>query len=390
MEHINIKENLIEEITLLAKKLGRTPKKREFANNPSAIYYFKTWNNFIKAANLTPLKAFDLTINDYQNYIKDFAKENGRLPTKKDFDDNIYLPDTRTIERKLGMPWSQILINLGYEPNIRIRNDEFLNYSDKQLLDAFKEELLRLNTNICREYDERRSDKAPSFILLKNRFNKTWNEILKDINIDINNQRRTKEQWLEILIDISDKIGRPPSISDIETFGFNPTTYKLNFGTYNQALKEAGLVPKKTPVKVKETDRELIDMYISFSKRIGKSIYGASSIDLNNDDTIYSNDVFDIRFNGLNNLRALAGFEIIKAQNKKYSKEQILRILSEQYQINNRKLTNKEINYLSKSNLNFPSVSSICRYFQTTKMSEIWDIVLKDVDIHYNEKFPKK
>jgi len=53
--------------------------------------------------------------------------------------------------------------------------------------------------------------------------------------------------------------------------------------------------------------------------------------------------------------------------------------LIEQYKKYNRRLTNAEISKLSKEQEDFPALSTILRYFQTTKMSEVWNDIEKEI-----------
>ncbi|AEB77624.1 hypothetical protein ADU80_04995 [Clostridium botulinum] len=120
---------------------------------------------------------------------------------------------------------------------------------------------------------------------------------------------------------------------------------------------------------VKETDDELLQMYINFSNKIGKP---ASSVDLNNSKDIYNADVFGIRFGSMEDLKKLVGFPVFQST-KKYTKEKLKQILLQEYKKLGRKLTYKEIN----ENKEIPTITTFCRYFRTTKMSKVWEEVLK-------------
>lgn len=371
------KEQLIKEVLALSKKLGRTPKRREFKSYSAANYHFGTWNNFLKKSGLIPLKQFDLSLDEYKEYIHDFVKKNNRTPTKDDFDENIYLPDARTMERKFEKPWSQILADLGYEPNIRMHHEEYFNsLSDKELLSIFKEEILRLETNMRVYYDKNRKDQTPSFAQMQKRFNKTWTELLESLNIETIKQIKTKEECIQILKDLNKKLGRAPSISETEAAGFKREIFKSNFGNFNNAVRAAGLDPRTTPSIVTETDDELLNMYIEFSEDIGKDEYGATSLDLNGSDDVYNVDVFMIRFGNMEELRKQAGFKT-KPYKRKYTKENITTLLLDEYKKVNRRLTNTELKNISKEREGFPSISTICRHFKTTKMSEVWNEIEK-------------
>lgn len=360
-------EELIKEAKELANKLGRTPKRREFEHYWKAHYRYGNWNNFLKAAGLKPLREGNLTLEDYEKIIHDFVRKHGRTPTSKDFYENLYLPDPRTMERKFGKPWSKILIDLGYEPNIRM--NDFTNMIDEEILSIVKSELERIGSTTIVDYHNKRNDNAPSVRFLTDRLNMKWNEILKILGFEVNVEQRSKKEWLQLLRNIADDLGRTPSINDLADYGLNETTYKLNFGTWNNAIREAGLDINHEKMEVTHTDEELLQMYKDLCIRLGHAATGSEI----NYYLPYKEDVFAIRFGGLQNLRKLVGFDEGKSQVKKYSKKEIERKLIEQYKIHNRRLTNKELSQLSKGNDNFPSLSSILRYFKTTKMSEVWE-----------------
>lgn len=366
-------EELIQEVRDLAKKLGRTPKRREFKYYWKVYYRYDSWNSFLKEAGLTPLKQFDLTTKDYENIIHDFVKKHGRTPTANDFYNDIYLPDPRTIERKFGKSWSKILISLGYEPNIRM--NDFSDVTDEELLLMVKKELERIGSTTQADYTKKRSENAPSLEYLFYRLNMRWNEVLKALGFELNVEQKSKEEWLQLLRDIAKDLGRTPTISDLEKYGTNKDVYKYNFGSWNRALLEAGLEIVHKKDKVSHTDEELLDMYKELCKKLGRA---ATSKDIDNY-LPYSNDVFTIRFGSMNNLRKLAGFEPYYLR-RKYTKEELKNKLIKVYKEYGRRLTNNEMKQLSKNNDDFPSISTLCRYFKTTKMSEIWEMIEDIID----------
>ena len=267
------KSNLNEVAKELANKLGRTPKRREFEHYWKAHYRYGNWNNFLKAAGLKPLREGNLTLEDYEKIIHDFVRKHGRTPTSKDFYENLYLPDPRTMERKFGKPGSQILIDLGYEPNIRM--NDFTNMTDEEILSIVKSELERIGSTTIVDYHNKRNDNAPSVRFLTDRLNMKWNEILKILGFEVNVEQRSKKEWLQLLRNIADDLGRTPSINDLADYGLNETTYKLNFGTWNNAIREAGLDINHEKMEVTHTDEELLQMYKDLCIRLGHAATGS-------------------------------------------------------------------------------------------------------------------
>lgn len=367
-----LKKILIKEVQSLAEMLGRTPKKREFERHSAACYWFKSWNNFIQEAGLVPLKKFNLTVKDYEKYIHGFVEKHGRTPTKKDFDNDIYLPDSTTIEKALKKTWSEILVHLGYQANMRM--NDFSDMTNEEILKIVKEELERIGSTTIIDYKNNRRNNTPSEKFLRYRLNMKWNEMLKLLDLKVNVEQRSKEEWLNLLRAAADNLGKTPSIYELYDYGLNESVYKLNFGSYNNAVKLAGLEPNAIMLTVTETDDELLEMYIDLCKRLAKV---ATAKDISHY-LKYSSDVFAVRFGGINNLRRLAGYEIYSF-NRKYTKSEIKNKLAEVYKRYNKRLTKRELQELSKANEEFPSISTIMRYFQTTKMNEVWEQVEKDI-----------
>lgn len=361
-------DNLIKEVRKLAEELGRTPKKREFKQHNIAKRIYGSWNNFIKEAGLRPLVEIGLTKEECENYIHDFVRKNNKIPSTKDFDSDIYLPDSTTIIRIFGLKWSEILRELGYNTKI----DKYGCLSEKDIYNLIKEELERIGSTKLSDYRDKRKEGLPSYAYIKKRLNKSWNEILEKLNYELNHDIKTKEEYIEILKKAYMEIGKVPSIPDLEKLGIENSVFFYHFGSYNNALLEAGLTPNFKMTTVDNTDEELLEMYKDLCKRLGRA---ATSTDIESN-LPYKKEVFEIRFGGMNELKRLVGYKI-KDTHKKYTKEIIIDILKDTYR-NNGKLTLKEIGLMSKRNDEFPSLTTILRYFKTTKISEVWEIIEKE------------
>lgn len=368
----DIKRQLIKEVQELARKLGRTPKKREFKKYSSATHHFGSWNNFIKEAGLLPLKEVNMSLEEYENAIHKFVEKHGRVPTQKDFYNNIYLPDPRTIERKFNKTWNEILKSLGYKPSIRM--NDFSQLTDKEIINIVDKEIKRIGSTTMRNYEEKRNEDAPSVRFLKDRLGLTWNSILQILGYQKNKIFRSKEELINILRYIANDLDRTPSINDLKKYNISDSPFKDAFGSYNNAIKEAGLKPNVVLAEVLETNEELLQMYIELCAKLGRAATG-SEIDMY---LKYKSDVFAIRFGGLNNLRVLAGYDPYYVK-KKYTKDEIKKKLITEYKKYNRRLTNNELKELSKVDDNFPTVTTILRYFQTTKISEVWKEIEKEL-----------
>lgn len=299
-----IKKQLIKDVQALAKKLGRTPYAEEFKHGRSAEYRFGTWNNFLEQAGLEP-----------------------------------------TVVRK-----------------------RFANMTDAELLNVIKAEIERVGSTFYDDYRARKSAQAPSRAYIKKRLGLTWNQTLAKIGLDPNVKRLSDAELIEQLKDIGEKLGKAPTIQEARGAGLNISVYEARFGSYNNALTQAGMEVNYEKNKVVHTDDELLQMYKDLCARLGKA---ATMEDINNH-LEYGASVFGVRFGGINNLRELAGYTKYPKK-PKYTKASITRSLATVYAKYGRRLKNSEIDQLSAENKDFPSLATICRHFETTKMTEVWE-----------------
>lgn len=310
-------EELINQVQILAEELDRTPKMREFKFAKVAGYRFKSWNNFLRTAGLKP----NLIIND------------------------------------------------------------FANLTNKELLEVVDKELDRIGSTTFSAYNKHKSKNAPSFSYVKKRTGLKWNEMLEKLNKELNLENKTKEELLQQLKDISLSLGKTPSKNDLLNMGINADIYYYKFGSYNKALKLAGLDVNSEKSKVIHSDAELLKMYVDLCKKIGKP---ATSRDID-DNLQYSSDVFIMRFGSINKLRELAGYNTVN-YTKKYSKGDIKTKLIAAYKEKGRRLKNHELKQMSKDDSSFPSISTICRQFNTTKISKVWEGIEKEYHINTDGK----
>lgn len=269
--------------------------------------------------------------------------------------------------------------NLEYK--IKSGWNKYNHYSDDQLLDLLKKEILKIGTTKIQDYERyKNKDKMPTHAYFLRRFNCSWNNLLLKIGIeekDIYNISRTDEEYLDILRKLTRHLGYPPSISDLKKAGYSEGIYSERFGNYNNALRKAGIEPKFLMSEVTETDEQLLKMYIDFSCKIGKDDIGASAMDLDTSEDIYNSGVFSIRFGGITELKKIIGFKVEKISQKKYKKEDILKTLKIIYKKNGGRLKQIEL----KDIKNLPSQSTILRFFKTTKMSDVWKEVENQIDL---------
>lgn len=305
---------------------------------------------------------------DYYKIIKNWAEANGRSPTKKDFNDDPDLPSSRTLEENIKIPWNIALKELGLE---QIRDRTYYLLMDKEeLLDAFKEEYLRINPKNRTDFNSRRNKIFPESTYVEKKFNTTWNGLLKKCNFNIKRESRTKEEYTKILKDLYNKLGKVPSIPEFQKAGYNLNSllYSFNLKTYNQVIKELGYSTNKRPTACNCTDLELIDMYKDLCNTIGDV---ATIYDIDKCKSIPNSSVFLDRFTDIKNLRKLANIQGGRVRNNKYTKEYIIKILLELLNKYNRPLTTKELQKEIKNN-NYPSIKTMQRYLNVKSLQGLW------------------
>ncbi|BAO05156.1 hypothetical protein CF067_16795 [Clostridium sporogenes] len=355
------------------KELGRTPKRREVSPHGSVIaqrFGDGRWNKALSKLGLEVNVPKSYTKNELIKIMKDWYKENKIIPSVNMFANDENLPDPKTYREKFKMKWSEVVEYI-LDVKTSERPSPYDEYTNEYLLKIFKEEYYKINPISKAQFEKEKSSNIPSFTYYRKRFDKTWNELKKLVEIDeIINERRTKEEWIKIIKDVVDDLGYIPSSNKFEEICCSTKSFEPVLGNYNNALREIGFEPpNESPAIVEVGTKKLLEMYIEFSKKLGRL---ASNIDLDNSKDIYNADVFIIRFGSMYALKKEANkilkFDIDLQNKEKYTKEKVLNSLIQEYKVYNRRLTNEEVGI----NKNLPSISTILRKFTTTKMSVVW------------------
>ena len=115
-------EELITQVQMLAKELGRTPSKREFYKDPriasayTASSRFGSWNKFLEAAGLKTNKRTDIANEELIAQVQMLAKELGRTPTYREFDKDPRIASADTASSRFGS-WNKFLEAAGLKTN---------------------------------------------------------------------------------------------------------------------------------------------------------------------------------------------------------------------------------------------------------------------------------
>ena len=183
------KNEIIKIVKELSEKKGSSILKKEFPF-PISYYlkHFKTWSEVLEEAGLKKNVLKNLTKEDLVNYIIKYKKEFGKTPRHEDFINLKGYPSASRITREFGT-WINALKEAGLikkSKKFDIDNNLML-----ELLEQFQEEYKRLkelnnNKNISKKfYNKNRSNLSPCSAYLEKITNRNWNQILKDLNIEV-------------------------------------------------------------------------------------------------------------------------------------------------------------------------------------------------------------
>lgn len=262
-----------------------------------------------------------------------------------------------------------------------IEYDKFNNF---ELIEIFKKEYERIQPIDCRGFYNS-TVVAPSLYIIGKRLNMKWNDILKFIGVDEDKilfKRIDKEDCIRILQVLNKNLGKVPSAQDLMINGYKIHSFEKHFGSFNNALKFVGLIPRKTPVKVKESKQELLRQYIRLSQILGRP---ANYYDIEKTVWMYNPSVYTIRFGGMRGLKKAAGFNPYHIDNRKYTKDKVSRLLINNIIENKKVPSTKEL----LENENLPSYATILTHFNTTKISEVWKQLIDGKNLKGSYKLKK-
>ena len=162
------------------------------------------------------------------------ADELGRTPKQTDMTQN-GAHSTKTYQKKFGS-WNEALKQAGLEVN----EEQNITKSDlRDELERLADELGRTPTS--RDIAEDGKYGVPTYV---NKFD-SWNDALEAAGFTprTTNQRISDQQLKETLQKLATDVGRRPTTSDMKEHGpYSPGVYFNRFGSWDSALREAGVI----------------------------------------------------------------------------------------------------------------------------------------------------
>ena len=308
--------------------------------------------------------------NQYYKIIKQWHDEHGKSPTKEDFNNNLNLPSSRTLEENLKTPWNIALKDLGLE-QIQDRTYYLLMNND-ELLEAFKKEYLRILPNDKKNFNNKRNKIFPNNQYIEKKLGLKWNDLLNLCGFSTTRGYYTKEQFTKILKKLYKELGHTPSITEFEkNYTLGALLRAFNLKTYNEVINLLKFETNKTPEKCNLMDGELINKYKDLCSSLGKV---ATAEDINNDENIPSFEVYMHRFTTIKNLRKLASITGGREKRDKYTTDYIIKVLKHLYKENNGRLTTAELQLKIKEN-KYPTISTMQKHLKVNSLSNMWDKV---------------
>lgn len=250
------------------------------------------------------------------------------------------------------------------------------NGTKDELISKLRDDLVRIGKTDHMSYNLYRSEGMPYHSTVKKILEvDTWEDVLLILGLKPVRRFWTREKLISEFSRIVKECGRRPTVKELMIdYGISHPLIRYYFGSYKNLCDLVG-VDYDYHTTVKESDEELLKMYIDFSERLGKP---AGIKELNESKDIYGFEVFRSRFGSITELKLRAGYGAV-VDMRRVTKEECLKYMIDVYM----KYGRLSLSKLEKSRLLPFSVKTLLRRFGTNKISEVWGIVEKEVYKRY-------
>ena len=374
-------QDLLDIIIDFYKKSNKVPTKRDLhsADYGAIVRRFGTWNEALTRAGFS-INRKEWTKEEVLDYVRVYLKENGYVSRiewdrRKKSLKGIHPSTDVVLEALECTSWDtalKLVDNTATKKDIEYYIKKYGSFEN--LKKEIKKEILKIGNASQAKYNEFKNEDLPPHYFITGYISANWNDFLKMIEIEPENEitDRTDEQIISDILDLYNKLDRPPSSKEFEKEKYSVNVVKHHFGTWNKALGKAKLEARAKYKEATETDEELIQMYVELCKKLKKI---ATREDIDNDKEIYSSGVFAVRFGGIVKLQKLAGFDVPKRK-AKYTKDELEELIAIELR-KNKKLTKKYI----ENKEGFPNIKTFCNHFKTSSFEEIKKEVAKKWNI---------
>ncbi len=275
--HLYSDEELLEHLRKLAKKLGRTPYKKEIkeAGSPCAYTYYLRFGTLSRAEELAGLVPFKVKIRQSKftdeyllNHLKELAQQLGRTPYYRDINEAGKVKDYNYMNRFGNI--TNAAKAAGLAPNT---GNNVYKYSNENLLSYLKELSKQLGKTPTSRYLNKAGKIGASIYI--HRFG-SLRKAQKAAGLVPNKrghqQEYTNKYLLTQLKELASTLGRTPSLNDIDESGkVKYALYTHHFGNLSKALKAAGLEANRRGRHCKYTDEYLLNHLKELAATLGKT-----------------------------------------------------------------------------------------------------------------------
>jgi hypothetical protein len=258
------KSDLRDELERLADQLGRTPTSRDMAEDgkyATSNYSrkFGSWNDAVREVGLEPTRDRDVPREELIDEIQRLAEELGGPPTVAEMKEHGDY-GVKTCSNEFGT-WNEALKTAGVGTN----REKDVAQSD------LLAEIHRLNENVEGGLIASHMRKMGKFSVgTYGRKFGSWNDALRKAGVELSNRTDIpKSELLAELERLNEELGRTPTVEDMWEEGrFGSATYETAFGSWNDALREANL---DVNVRSDIPEKELLSEIQSLSDEISKT-----------------------------------------------------------------------------------------------------------------------
>lgn len=313
------REELKAELDRLADELGHPPRTEHMdtvGEYSSSTYQsrFGGWQDALDAAGFDPFVG--ISEEELLAAVRGLAEELGRPPTTDEFNDETPHSAT-TCKEKFGS-WRETLVEAGLNPSDREQTE----YTDAELI----EELQRLAESLGHtpSTSEMNDDGKFSAGVYQHRFG-SWEEALDAADLDASEagrQQYSNDDLEAEMQGVADEVGHAPRTADMEEHGdISPATFTNRFGSWEDAVKEAGFNADESATGKQYTDEELVAELQRLADKLG---HPPTTTEMNSDGE-FSAGVYLNRFESWGDALEVAGLDAdTSKRGQRYTDDELL------------------------------------------------------------------